>query len=143
MIQDVLRHGRSQRGDHDELDELVRGQGRYTSDIALEGQLHAVFVRSPLAHARIVRLDASTARAMPGVHAILTGQDVVQAGLGTIRPMAIFNGRDGQPMKQAGIPVLAHEVVRHVGEAVAMVVAQTESEALLAAESVEIGRAHV
>ena len=138
MIQDVLRHGRSQRGDHDELDELVRGQGRYTSDIALEGQLHAVFVRSPLAHARIVRLDASTARAMPGVHAILTGQDVVQAGLGTIRPMAIFNGRDGQPMKQAGIPVLAHEVVRHVGEAVAMVVAQTESEALLAAESVEI-----
>ena len=138
MIQDPLRHGRSQRGDHDELDELVRGQGCYTSDISLAGQLHAVFVRSPMAHARIVRVDTAAARAMPGVQAILTGQDVVQAGLGTIRPMAVFNGRDGQPMKQAGIPVLAHEVVRHVGEAVAMVVAETESQALLAAEQVEV-----
>ena len=138
MIQDPLRHGRSQRGDHDELDELVRGQGCYTSDISLAGQLHAVFVRSPMAHARIVRVDTAAARAMPGVQAILTGQDVVQAGLGTIRPMAVFNGRDGQPMKQAGIPVLAHEVVRHVGEAVAMVVAETESQALLAAEQVDV-----
>ena len=138
MIQDPLRHGRSQRGDHDELDELVRGQGRYTSDIHLEGELHAVFVRSPMAHARIRRMDVSVARAMPGVQAIVTGQDVVQAGLGTIRPMAVFNGRDGLPMKQAGIPVLAHEVVRHVGEAVAVVVADTESAAWLASEQVEV-----
>ncbi len=138
MIQHPLRHGRSQRGDHDELDELVRGQGRYTSDIHLDGQLHAVFVRSPLAHARIRQLDTTAARAMPGVQAILTGQDVVQAGLGTIRPMAVFNGRDGLPMKQAGIPVLACDVVRHVGEAVAVVVADTESAALLAAEHVQV-----
>ena len=138
MVQDPLRHGRSQRGDLDELDELVRGHGRYTSDIHLEGELHAVFVRSPVAHARIRHLDTEIARAMPGVQAVLTGQDVVQAGLGTIRPMAVFNGRDGLPMKQAGIPVLAGDVVRHVGEAVALVVADTESAAQLAAEHVHV-----
>jgi carbon-monoxide dehydrogenase large subunit len=138
MVQDPLRHGRSQRGDLDELDELVRGHGRYTSDIHLEGELHAVFVRSPVAHARIRHLDTAMARTMPGVQAVLTGQDVVQAGLGTIRPMAVFNGRDGLPMKQAGIPVLAGDVVRHVGEAVALVVADTESAAQLAAEHVHV-----
>ena len=138
MVQDPLRHGRSQRGDLDELDELVRGHGRYTSDIHLEGELHAVFVRSPVAHARIRHLDTAMARTMPGVQAVFTGQDVVQAGLGTIRPMAVFNGRDGLPMKQAGIPVLADDVVRHVGEAVALVVADTESAAQLAAEQVQV-----
>jgi carbon-monoxide dehydrogenase large subunit len=138
MIQDALRYGRSQRGDHDELDELVRGQGRYTSDIHLEGALHAVFVRSPMAHARIRRIETTAALALSGVQAILTGHDVVLSGLGTIRPMAVFNGRDGQPMKQAGIPVLAHDVVRHVGEAVAVVVADTEWVASMAAELVTV-----
>ena len=136
MTHDFLRHGRSQRGDHDELDSLVRGQGCYTSDITLEGQLYAAFVRSPLAHARVRRIDTTAARAHPGVHTVITGADLAQAGLGTIRPVAIFNGRDGQPMKQAGIPVLAHEVVRHVGEAVALVVADSEPAAQHAAEQV-------
>ena len=138
MIPDPLRHGRSQRGDHDELDSFVRGQGRYTSDIALTGQCFAAFVRSPMAHARVLRIDTSIALAQPGVQTVITGSELVQAGLGTIRPMAIFNGRDGQPMKQAGIPVLASDVVRHVGEAVAMVVADTETLALNAAEQVLI-----
>ena len=138
MQLDPHRFGRGQRGDHNELDDFVRGQGRYTSDITWPGQLYAAFVRSPLAHARVRSIDTAAARHMSGVQAIITGADLTQAGLGGIRPMAVFNGRDGQPMKQAAIPVLADQWVRHVGEAVALVVADSEQAALDAAESVVV-----
>jgi len=135
---DSLRFGSGRRGDHDELAALVRGQGSYTSDIEVTGQLHACFVRSVQAHARIRGIDTSKARALPGVHAVFTGRDLQDAGIGVIPPVAVFNGRDGKPMVQAGIPPLAYGTVRHVGEAVAMVVASSPLIAMDGAELVEV-----
>ncbi len=98
MEYDGLRFGSGQRGDHNALDDLVRGAGAYTADIHVAGQLHACFVRSPFAAARIVRLETAQASALPGVHAVITGEQLEQAGLGKIMPLALFNGRDGKPM---------------------------------------------
>lgn len=136
MNHDALRFGSGKRGDHDERDDFLRGQGRYTSDLELPGQLHACFVRSPFASARITRLDAREAETLPGVRAVITGEMLEAAGVGRIMPLAVFNGRDGQPMFQAGIPVLAFPHARYVGEPVAMVVADDAGSALLAAERV-------
>ena len=138
MEYDGLLFGSGKRGDHDEHDDFVRGRGRYTSDIDVPGQLYAYFVRSPMAAARILRIDASAAESMVGVHAVLTGEQLARAGVGKIMPLAIFNGRDGQPMAQAGVPVLAYPEVRYVGEAVALVVADDAATAQLAAELVEV-----
>ncbi len=138
MNYDGLRFDSGKRGDHDELDALLRGQGAYTGDIDVAGQLHACFVRSPMACARIRRIDTGSALNLAGVHAVLTGEQLAQAGIGRIMPMATFNGRDGRPMVKAGIPVLAFPEVRHVGEAVALVVAADFATAQLAAEQVEI-----
>ena len=122
---DTLRFGAGSRGDHDQLAVLARGAGCYTGDIDAGGQLHACFVRSDHAHARIRGIDSSLAAALPGVHAVITGAQMQAAGLGVIAPLAIFNGRDGQPMFKAGIPPLAYGTVRHVGEAVALVIAES------------------
>lgn len=138
MEYDGLRFGSGRWGNEDALSDFVRGQGAYTSDIEVAGQLHACFVRSPFAAARIVRLETQAAQALEGVHAVLTGEQIAQAGLGRIMPLAIFNGRDGKPMVQAGIPVLAYPEVRHVGEAVALVVAQDAETAQRGAEMVDI-----
>ena len=134
---DHLRFGSGRAGDHDELATLVQGKGTYTSDIEVTGQLHACFVRSVQAHARIRGIDAGAALALPGVHAVITGAQMQAAGLGVIPPLAIFNGRDGKPMFQAGIPPLAFDTVRHVGEAVAMVIAASPQVAIDAAELVQ------
>jgi len=125
-----------QDGSHDELLDFVRGVGSYTSDFDLPHQCHAVFVRSPYAHARIVSIDLTNALACPGVQAVITGADLQEAGLGTIDPLVAFNGQDGKPMFKAGIPVLAWPQVRHVGEAVALVVARDRLAATHAAEQV-------
>ncbi len=138
MSDSGYRFSSAQAGDHDELHELVQGQGIYTSDISLPGQLHACFVRSPWAHARIRALRAEAARACEGVRAVVTGLDVVQAGLGPIMPLVVLKGSNGQNMHCSGMPVLAHEVVRHVGEPVALVVAETLEQAMNGAELVEI-----
>jgi len=135
---DALRFGAGRAGDHDEQSTLVRGGGTYTDDIEFAGQLHACFVRSPLAHAQIRAIDASSAMQRPGVHSVITGAQMRDAGLGRIPPVAIFNGRDGKPMYQAGMPPLAWDTVRYVGEAVAMVVADTAALAADAAELVEV-----
>lgn len=135
---DSLRFGSGRPGDHDELAALVQGQGSYTSDIEVTGQLHACFVRSVHAHARIRGIDISRAQALPGVQAVFTGGDMQNAGLGVIPPIAVFNGRDGKPMIQAGIPPLAFGTVRHVGEAVAVVIGSSPLVAMDGAELVEI-----
>jgi carbon-monoxide dehydrogenase large subunit len=96
---------------------LVTGQGRYVDDIKLPGMLHMAIVRSPLAHARIVSVDASAARAIPGVRAVLTADDFeFAAGV----PCA---SNPGGNVKQPKRPVIAEGVVRHAGEPVAVVVA--------------------
>jgi carbon-monoxide dehydrogenase large subunit len=134
---DTLRFGAGRPGDHDEQATLVQGRGAYTSDIELPGQLHACFVRSVHAHAHIRAIDTTNALALPGVHAVITGAQMQEAGIGRIPPVAIFNGSDGKPMYQAGMPPLAWGTVRYVGEALALVVADSAAIAADAAELVE------
>lgn len=138
MNHDGLRFSSAKRGDHDEIDDFVQGKGQYTSDIDLSEQLYACFVRSPHASAVIRKIDSKIALAIPGIKLVLTGEDLSKAGVGQIMPLAIFNGVDGKPMTQAGIPVLAYPQVRYVGEAVALVVADDAATAQLAAEQLEI-----
>ncbi|MEY2620286.1 MAG: hypothetical protein RIT26_106, partial [Pseudomonadota bacterium] len=128
----------AQAGDHDELNELVQGQGTYTSDISVPGQLYASFVRSPWAHARILSLDTRVAQGLPGVRAVVTARDVQAAGLGPIMPLVVLKGSNGQNMHCSGMPLLAEEVVRHVGEPVALVVADTLQQAMDGAEAVMV-----
>ena len=132
------RFGKAQSASRLEDVALVTGAGRFTDDLALPGQVHAVFVRSIFGHADIVSVDSSTAAGMPGVLAVITGQELVDADLGSIPPLAIFTGRNGQPMFSASIPVLAATRVRYVGEPVALVVAETVAQALDAAEEIAV-----
>ncbi|MBI0538940.1 xanthine dehydrogenase family protein molybdopterin-binding subunit [Roseomonas sp. KE2513] len=115
---------------------LLRGEGRYSDDLSLPGQAHAVMVRSPFAHGTIRGIDTEAARAMPGVLAIVTGADLEAAGIG---PMSLTVGqknRDGSPPHLPRQPVLTTDKVRFVGDPVAMVVAETPKEARDAAEAV-------
>jgi carbon-monoxide dehydrogenase large subunit len=138
MHHDGLRFSSAKQGDHNELDDFVQGKGQYTSDIDIEGQLHASFVRSPYPSAVIKKIDKQLASSISGVALILTGEDLAKAGVGQIMPLAIFNGTDGKPMKQAGMPVLAFPQVRYVGEAIALVIAKDAAAAQLAAEQIDI-----
>ncbi len=117
---------------------FVTGKGTYTDDANRPGQAHAVFVRSPHAHARVKRIDTAAARAAPGVLAVYTGADVARAKLGLIRCVVPLKNRDGSNYANPGRPLLAQERVRHVGEAVAMVVAASVAEAKDAAELVAV-----
>ncbi|MFN7086532.1 MAG: xanthine dehydrogenase family protein molybdopterin-binding subunit [Burkholderiales bacterium] len=117
---------------------LVTGSGKYASDWNLPGQLHAFFLRSDRAHARIVAIDVERALGHPGVVRIYTGADAVRAGF--IRPMTMlaFKGKDGMTVRQPQRPALAHERVRCVGEPVAMVIAESALAAQDAAELIEV-----
>ncbi|UYN95229.1 MAG: xanthine dehydrogenase family protein molybdopterin-binding subunit [Enhydrobacter sp.] len=125
---------------------LLTGGGQYSDDFAMPGQAYAVVVRSMHAHARIVSVDADAASAMPGVLAILTAADLLVDGLKPIPhiPAAMsppdirLDNSDGSPHKILHPTLLATEVVRHVGEAVAFVVADTLAAAKDAAEAVEV-----
>ncbi|HEX2136117.1 MAG TPA: xanthine dehydrogenase family protein molybdopterin-binding subunit, partial [Microvirga sp.] len=115
---------------------LITGAGRYTDDHRPEGLVHAVVVRSPHAHARFTFGDLDAARAMPGVLLVLTHADV--AHLGALPCLGTVRNSDGSRMKTPPYPVLCADTVRHVGDAVAFVVAETELQARAAAEAVEI-----
>src|SRR5262245_6999984 len=117
---------------------LVAGQGRYTADWSLPGELHAVFLRADRAHAEILRLDASKALALPGVKAVLTGEDVREAGFKSLPNVVGYPGKNGQPMVKPLYPVLAMGRVRYVGEPVAMIVADTLATAEDARELLEV-----
>ena len=125
---------------------LLTGGGCYSDDWRMEGQVQACVVRSPHAHARLARIDASKARAAPGVLAVLTGADALSDGLGPIpaRPMSDdpreprFANSDGAPFKITPQPLLPMDKARFVGEAIAIVVAETVDQAKDAAELVEI-----
>ena len=137
MSFDQIRFGDGRPGDHDEIAAFVQGAGTYTGDIDLPDQLHACFVRATLAHAQINGIDAAAALDVPGVRAVITGAQMQAAGMGVIPPMAVFNGRDGKPMRAAGIPPLAYGTVRYVGEALALVVADSLAVAQDAADLVQ------
>jgi aerobic carbon-monoxide dehydrogenase large subunit len=115
---------------------LVRGEGRYTDDVSLEGQLYAHFVRSPYAHGIIRGIDADAAKAMKGVVAVYTGADLEGHGYGTLKCVFNFPNRDGTPMKKPARKALAMDKVRYVGDPVALVVAKTQAQARDAAEAV-------
>jgi carbon-monoxide dehydrogenase large subunit len=117
---------------------LLTGAGRYTDDIQITGAAPTYFLRSHHAHARIRSLECSAARAAPGVLAVYTAENVRAAGLGTIACLIPLKQADGTPLVTPPRPLLADGVVRHVGEAVAMVVAETIDAARDAAELIEI-----
>src|SRR5438105_6433699 len=117
---------------------LITGRGRYTDDIALPNMAQAFVLRAPVAHANIERIDAAAARAMPGVLAVLTGDDVAVEQFGDIPCHAPLNNRDGSPRSDTPRPMLAIGKVRHAGQPVALVVAETLPQAQDAAEAIEI-----
>lgn len=119
-----------------EDDALLAGAGRFIDDLELPGAAHAVFVRSPQVHARVLAIDKAAALAMPGVLAVFTAADLHAAGIGPISPVLVQRNRDGSAPPATPRPVLAGERVRFVGEAVAMVVANSAREARDAAEAV-------
>ena len=114
---------------------LLRGEGRYTGDVSSPGQLHAAVVRSPHAHGVLRGVDADGARAMPGVLAVYTAEDLDAAGVGPM-PAAGGKNRDGSPAPRPTQGPLARGKVRYVGDPVAVVVAQTVAQARDAAEAV-------
>ena len=116
--------------------KLLRGEGRYTDDIALPGQAYAVMVRANVAHGIIRAIDASGARAMPGVRAVLTGADL--SGYGGLKCNLPLKNRDGSPIRYTPRPALASDKVRFVGDPVACVVADTIAQAKDAAEAVAL-----
>ncbi len=117
-----------------EDERLTTGQGRYIDDINLAGQSYACFVRSPHAHARIKEIDLAAALALPGVLAIYTAADLQAEGIGNVPCLAPTQNHDGSPSISPPRPALAQDIVRHVGDAVAMVVAETLAQAKDAAE---------
>ena len=118
-----------------EDDPLVRGFGRFAADAPLPGQAYAYFVRSPRAFADVRAIDAAAARAAPGVLAVLTADDM--EGIGNVSQHPPLNGRGGTKLIVPHRPALA-KTVRHVGEAVAVVIAETPAAAQDAAELVAV-----
>jgi carbon-monoxide dehydrogenase large subunit len=121
-----------------EDDRMLAGRGRYVSDWNLPGQAYGYFVRSDRPHAKILSIDVSAALAMPGAIAVITGKELIDAGLKPIPAAAPFKWKDGSDQRPAQRLSLAHEVVRHVGEPVALVVAETAAQAQDAAEALAI-----
>src|SRR5262245_14375540 len=117
---------------------LITGAGRYASDWNAPGQLYAHFVRSDRAHAEIVSVSTRNAAAFPGVKQVFTGEDAVRAGYVKAPHTMQFVGKNGMKARGPERPVLAHGRVRFVGEAVAMVVADSAAAAQDAADLVEV-----
>jgi len=122
---------------HEDL-RLITGQGRYTDDIVLPGMAQAFVLRSPIAHAKIKRIDAAAARRMPGVLLVATGEDLRADGLGDVPCTVPLVSRDGKPRHDTPRPVLALDRVRHVGQPVALIVAETLASARDAAEAIAV-----
>ncbi len=117
---------------------FITGKGRYVDDIKLQGMTHAHFIRSPHAHAKVKAIDSSEAMKMPGVVGVLTGQQIVDDKVGNLICGWAITSKDGTPMKMGAWPAMAPEIVRFVGQAVAVVVAETKNQARDAAEAVVV-----
>ena len=117
---------------------LLRGEGRYSADLSLEGQVYAYVYRSPYAHGEIRRLDVSAATSAPEVCVVLTGEDLASEGIGDLPCAASYASRDGSPLIKPARPSLARERVRYRGEAIAVVVAASLSAAKDAADLIEL-----
>jgi aerobic carbon-monoxide dehydrogenase large subunit len=117
---------------------FLLGRGRFVADIELPGALHCILVRSPHAHARIRKIDTAAATASPDVVAVFTGSDMAADGVLPMRPLWVIRSRDGSEMAQPSRYSLARGTVRHVGEPVVAVIAETHGAATDAAERVAI-----
>jgi carbon-monoxide dehydrogenase large subunit len=115
---------------------FLTGAGNYTDDINIRGQAYVYFLRSDVAHGKLNKVDTTAASAMPGVVRIFTGADF--AGVGGLPCGWQVTDRHGQPMKEPGHPVLAQGKVRHVGDPIAAIVADTLEQARDAAEAIEL-----
>lgn len=115
---------------------FLTGRGQYTDDILLPRQTYGVFVRSVYAHARLKRVDTAAAKGAPGVLGVYTGEDFKDVG--GLPCGWLIHSTDGSPMKEPKHPILAHGKVRYVGDALALVVAETLAEAKAAAALVEV-----
>src|SRR5690554_845583 len=104
---------------------FITGAGRYVDDMVVLGMKHAAFVRSPHAHAEIAAIDIAAAREMPGVIDVLLGRELKADGIGNLICGWMIHSRDGTPMKMGAWSPLAVDRVRYVGDAVAIVVAET------------------
>jgi aerobic carbon-monoxide dehydrogenase large subunit len=128
-----MKFGIGQALTRKEDDPLLRGGGRYVADYVPAGVLHAVVLRSPHANARFRITDATNARAMPGVHLVLTAADITELG-----PLPCQAGIPDQPLTAPPYRILASDVARHVGDAIAFVAADTVEQAKDAAEAITI-----
>ncbi|PWS36658.1 carbon monoxide dehydrogenase [Falsiroseomonas bella] len=115
---------------------FLSGRGHYTDDINRPGQAHAYILRSPHAHAAVNAIETAAAKAMPGVVAIFTGADL--AAIGGLPCGWQIHNKDGSPMAEPKHPVLAEGKVRHVGDPVAVVIAETRQQARDAAEAIVV-----
>jgi carbon-monoxide dehydrogenase large subunit len=117
---------------------FITGGGRFVDDMVVPGMKHAAFVRSPYAHAEIRKIDVKQAQAMPGVIGVLTGRELKADGIGNLICGWMIHSKDGTPMKMGAWSPLAVDRVRYVGDALAIVVAETKGQARDAAEAVEV-----
>ena len=117
---------------------FLTGAGQYTDDVVLPGQTFGVFLRSTLAHARIRSIDTSKAAKASGVVQIFTGADLAEAKVGGLPCGWLIHSKDGTPMKEPAHPVLAQGKVCHVGDQVALVVAETYLQARDACDLIEV-----
>jgi aerobic carbon-monoxide dehydrogenase large subunit len=134
----VARFGSGKEVRRLEDDQLLKGNGQFTDDVVPVDQARLCFVRSPYPHANILSIDCAAARSMPGVLAVYTGAELVDAGVKHIPGGAGFAQADGKPAATALRRPLAFERVRYVGEAVAVVIAATMQQARDAAEAVAV-----
>jgi aerobic carbon-monoxide dehydrogenase large subunit len=117
---------------------FITGKGQYTDDISRPGQTYIHFVRSPHAHAKIRKIDSAEASKMPGVVAVLTGADLANDKIGNLICGWAITSKDGSPMKMSAHPAIANEKANHVGDAVAVVIAESLAQAKDAAETVKV-----
>ncbi len=117
---------------------FITGKGHYTDDINRPGQAYAYFLRSPHAHAKIKSIDSKAAAAAPGVVAVLTGTELAADKIGNLICGWMIHSKDGSPMKMSAHPALASGKANHVGDAVAVVIADTLSQARDAAEKIKV-----
>lgn len=117
---------------------FLTGKGRYTDDIKLPNQSHAFILRSMVAHAKVKSIDTAAAAAMPGVIAIFTGKDVAADKIGGLPCGWLINNKDKSPMVEPPHPCLVLDAVKHVGDSIAMVVAETKAQAKAAANAIVV-----
>src|ERR1051326_4776369 len=117
---------------------FITGKGQYTDDVSRPGQTCIHFLRSPHAHAKIKKIDAGAAKQMPGVLAVLTGAELAADKIGNLICGWMIHSKDGSPMKMAPHPAIANGKANHVGDPVAVVIAETAAQGRDAAEKVKV-----